>query len=253
MYHLSSRFNRNQLLVLILAAILIVAGGILVLTSASGSNSPSLNKPASGQTLDTDPQIIGSGGAPVTPTATPTTGSQPRPTATIDPTPAGTRTPRSTPVSPTTPIPNQPRGPLLSIPAIGVAANVETKGTDANNVMQNPDDPSNVAWYSFTATPGVVGNAVFAGHVDYVGLGKTVFGDLAKLRQGDEISYTSPDGQTFRYRVTATATAWSNDAANQYVAPTSTEMITLITCTGSFDRSTLSYNQRLIVQATRIP
>lgn len=119
--------------------------------------------------------------------------------------------------------------------------------------MQTPDDPYNVAWYTFTAPPGVSGNAVFAGHVDYASVGKAVFWDLWKLKQGDDITYTAPDGQTFRYRVTRTITAGSNDAANDYVGPTPTEIITLITCIGNFNPATASYDQRLIVQADRIP
>jgi LPXTG-site transpeptidase (sortase) family protein len=150
-----------------------------------------------------------------------------------------------------TPTPVQ--GPLLAIPSIGVAASVETRGTDANNVMQTPTDPHKVAWYNFTATPGVIGNAVFAGHVDYTGVGRTVFWNLSSLKPGDEISFTSASGDTFRYQVTTSITAWADDAANPFVAPTTTEIITLITCTGDFDRATLSYNKRLIVQATRIP
>jgi sortase (surface protein transpeptidase) len=37
----------------------------------------------------------------------------------------------------------------------------------------------------------------------------------------------------------------------EITGPTPYEAITLITCGGSFNRSNLSYNQRLIVRATR--
>ena len=72
-----------------------------------------------------------------------------------------------------------------------------------------------------TATPGERGNLVLAGHRD------TFFRPLKKIREGDEIDVTGPDGVS-RYRVEFT----------QIVAPEATEVLrstggatlTLITC-----------------------
>ncbi len=72
-----------------------------------------------------------------------------------------------------------------------------------------------------TATPGELGNLVLAGHRD------TFFRPLKKIREGDEIDVTGPDGVS-RYRVEFT----------QIVAPEATEVLrstgratlTLITC-----------------------
>lgn len=255
----SRHIRHSRTLVLAVATLLVIVGGVFA--AASGSDAPGSKDVSGGQLIDTDPAVIGSGGLLATPTVGPTSTTRP------EPKPASDRTPtrpllfplplRPTPTAPAaatpSPLPNQTPGPYLSIPILGVSAHVETKSTDANNVMQSPDDPFNVAWYDFTAPPGTVGNAVFAGHVDYVGVGKTVFWNLSTLRKGDEVSYIAPDGNLLRYRVTRTATAASNDAANQYVGPTSAEIITLITCIGNFDRPTLSYDQRFIVQAERIP
>lgn len=246
--------QRHWIPLLAASAVLIVVGGLLIAMGGSESSPPA----AGGVTVpnDTDPQVIGSGGQPPTATTTPSQSVEPRttPTATRTPTRTPSRFPTPTPgVATATPPPNASAGPHLSIPTISVYAHVESRSTDANNVMQSPEDPHNVAWYDFTAPPGTLGNAVFAGHVDYVGLGKTVFGSLAQLKPGDEVQYITLEGVTLRYRVTRTAIAASTDAANQYVGPTTTEMVTLITCIGDFDRPTLSYNQRLVVQAERIP
>jgi len=72
-----------------------------------------------------------------------------------------------------------------------------------------------------TAIPGELGNLVLAGHRD------TFFRPLKKIREGDEIDVTGPDGVS-RYKVEFT----------QIVAPESTEVLrstggstlTLITC-----------------------
>lgn len=243
----SPRIRQYRVLIVALVAIFLIAGGMFAL--ASGSDSPDSDLPRVSQPLDTNPEVIGSGGPP---------SATAEVTATIDsdstrvPTRAATR-PRSTPTRTATASPVSIVGSHLLIPTINVNAAVETKGTDADNVMQTPDDAMNVAWYDFTAPPGTVGNAVFAGHVDHVTVGRAVFWDLWTLKVGDTISFTAQDGQTYSYRVTRTATAGSNDAANQYVGPTNTEIITLITCTGDFNPATRSYDQRLIVQGERVP
>mgnify|MGYP001798816167 CR=1 FL=1 len=41
------------------------------------------------------------------------------------------------------------------------------KGITADNVMEAPNGPKDIAWYSFTTKPGLgTGNAAFSGHVD---------------------------------------------------------------------------------------
>ena len=64
------------------------------------------------------------------------------------------------------------------IPWLGVQAPVEKKGIDSRNQMEAPDRPFDVAWYPFTARPGSGGNAVFAGHKDFAGIGPAVFWKL---------------------------------------------------------------------------
>lgn len=246
----SSRVRRHQVLIVALVAIFLIAGGMFAL--ASGSPSPDPSDPFAAPPSDTDPETIGSGGQPATSTASPTHPAGA--IATRDPTRTPTRAhPYATRSITATATPADIQGSTLTIASIGVSARVETKSTDANNVMQTPDDPRNVAWYSFTSVPGTLGNAVFAGHVDHASIGPAVFWDLWRLKAGDEISFTALDGQTFRYRITRTVTADSNDPANEFVGPSLAEIITLITCIGNFNPATQSYDQRLIVQGARIP
>ncbi len=137
--------------------------------------------------------------------------------------------------------------PRLVIPSIGVDAPVETKSLDADGVMQAPDSPAVVAWYDFSAQPGATGNTVFAGHLDFAGVGPAVFWHLSELAIGDDINVTNRNGKTVHYRVSSVRSYSATGDASGVVAPTSDPTITLITCNGSYDRSKGEYNERIVV------
>jgi len=159
-----------------------------------------------------------------------------------------------TPVAPPTqaPISTAPLERLV-IPSVNIDAPVVVKGLDQNNVMESPDNASDVAWYDFSARPGAGSNAVFSGHVDYVNVGPAVFWRLKELQSGDRIEIRYADGVTLSYGVTAVNTFDAATAPiDRIVAPTPTDSITLITCAGTFDPATRQYDKRLIVKAEKI-
>jgi sortase A len=138
----------------------------------------------------------------------------------------------------------------IIIPAIGVDAPLSRKGIDDNGLMQIPNGPEDVAWYDFTASPGEGSNVVFSGHLDYRGYGPAVFYRLAELSDGDLVEVRTKDGHWHRYAVSASV---SYDAAgapvSDIVGPTSRELVTLITCDGTFNGPPLGYSHRLVVRA----
>jgi LPXTG-site transpeptidase (sortase) family protein len=134
-----------------------------------------------------------------------------------------------------------------------IDAPIVEKGVNEEGVMQAPDNAYDVAWYDFSARPGFGSNAVFAGHVDYIRVGPAVFWNLKDLEQGDLIRVQLADGTEYKYQVTFkqqfdAATAPVNDI----VGPTPKEMVTLITCGGTFNPETHQYDKRLVVRAERI-
>lgn len=146
----------------------------------------------------------------------------------------------------------------LIIPAINVDAAVTTKAVAGNGEMPSPDGPQDVIWYDFSAlpglggSPGVAGNTVFAGHVDYHDYGPAVFWDLRHLKEGDEITVRLRNGTQYRY--TARSNRVIDPAAtpfNEIVASTPQESLTVITCDGDFDPGTQTYDLRRIVWAVR--
>lgn len=117
-------------------------------------------------------------------------------------------------------------------------------------------DPSGawvVAWLNYTDAPGMGGNVVLAGHLDYWDVGPAIFSDLAKLTKGDRVEVTSADGAIYAYTVDWSRTYPLKVDAEQQQAvlgPTTTESLTLITSAGEFDDKRGEYKETLVVRAT---
>lgn len=185
---------------------------------------------------------------PASATSSPTTSPTPRATSTPTQTPTpAPPTATATPVTPSTELAR------LMLPSIGVDAQVEARGLGAGGVMEDPTSPNLVAWYSFSAQPTASGNIVMAGHVDYAGFGPAVFWKLHDLRLGDRIEIEVKDGRRFAYHVVSIETVGADASPDEIVGSSGVELVTLITCTGGFERSSLSYDKRLIVRAEPIP
>jgi sortase A len=143
----------------------------------------------------------------------------------------------------------------IAIPAIDIDSKIVTVGWDIEEQKGKQVAVWQVAEYAVghhvgSANPGSNGNIVLAGHVG--GYGK-VFKDLIKLKAGDQITLYS-NGQQYLYIVSEQiivneeGVSAEQQAKNaQYIQPTNSEVITMITCwppTGK-DR----FTQRVIVQA----
>ena len=173
------------------------------------------------------------------------------PTAAPRATARHTATPTSTPAPSPSPVAAPPV--RLLIPAIGVDAPVSVKGVQPDAVMDVPDGPEDVAWYNFTARPGTGGNAVLSGHLDYRNYGAAVFWRLKELGEGDIVEVRLADGSVLRYQVSLKLSYDARMApVSEIVGPTSREVVTLITCGGTFDSGSRNYSDRLVVRAERI-
>jgi LPXTG-site transpeptidase (sortase) family protein len=141
----------------------------------------------------------------------------------------------------------------LVVPKIGVDAPIVVMGILPDGSMASPSGPTDVAWYTFSSKPGQIGNVVMAGHLDYINYGAAVFYRLRDLRPGDEVRVVLSDGTEVKYTVESVAVYDEETAPiKDIVGRTPNEAITLITCAGSFDRSSLHYNKRLVVRGARV-
>jgi len=159
---------------------------------------------------------------------------------------------------------NEVAGPpptRMSIPRIAVDAPIVAMGLDSRRYPEVPKNGGDVAWYTFSAAPGQGSNAVFSGHVDWYYWGQPgegVFYHLRELQIGDEILLDLEDGSQVRYAVSGNvAVAYDDPNVVDVMAPTSTDVITLITCGGTWQRDYSdpnggNYSHRVIVRAERM-
>lgn len=181
-------------------------------------------------------------------------------TRTFAPTARPTAKPVVTPAPTLTPVPTPPLGDhpyTMSIPKIGVNAAVETYGLDSDQVPEVPTGANAaniVAWYNFSAQPGIGSNAVFAGHVTW--FGQAVFYNLTSLAAGDEIKLTADDGTQLNYKISDVFDVSASDPnAVQVMAGTPTDILTIITCSGDFTNTGDpvfggEYDRRHVVRAS---
>jgi len=137
----------------------------------------------------------------------------------------------------------------VQIPSIGVDSGLEDLGLGAAGELDPPQAWESAGWYRDGTVPGAVGPAVIAGHVDS-GSGPAVFVDLAKLAVGDEVQVTLSTGTVETFRVTGSErTPKATFPTSDVYGSTPTPSLRLITCDGTFDRSTGHYVDNLIVFA----
>ena len=187
----------------------------------------------------------------VSPTATATpaitavpTIATPRVAPTPEPTP--TPTPTAAPVPPPRAVAAVPV--RVRIPKIGVNALISPVGVDATGAMDTPNDAWTVGWYSPGARPANPGNAVLAGHVDYVRVGPAVFYSLRALVPGDRVFVNDAAGQEHEFVVTEIARYTPATAPLERIFGwKETPGLNLITCDGTFDARTHEYDQRVVV------
>jgi LPXTG-site transpeptidase (sortase) family protein len=142
-------------------------------------------------------------------------------------------------------------GSRLVIPSIDVDASIIAVGVDGSGAMGMPSNGWDVGWYDFSALPGQPGNSVMTGHVDYYDVGAAVFWRLRDLGSGDEVEVYLPEGGGVAiYQVTEVESYDAGTAPlDAIIGPTTDDVLTLITCDGSFNPSMREYDHRLVVRA----
>ncbi len=137
----------------------------------------------------------------------------------------------------------------LRIPAIGVQTGLVPLGVEPDGTLQVPSNYAVAGWYTLGPTPGEVGPAVIAGHIDSY-RGPAVFFRLSALRSGDLVRVTEQDALVALFRVYAVgAYPKTSFPTRQVYANTDSPELRLITCGGAFDTGTRSYRDNVVVYA----
>jgi len=190
----------------------------------------------SGQTPATVAQSV-SATSRVAPSPSPVTSStsQPAPSTTSPRVVKAVRLARSLPVR-------------LQIAAIGVDSTLMKLGLRADGSLEVPPDGFPAGWYTGGPTPGELGPAIIAGHIDMKGPG--VFFRLREVRPGDRVTVTRADGSKPVFRVTRVAQFPKDRFPTELVFGNIDHAgLRVITCGGSFNSQTGHYEDNIVVFA----
>jgi sortase (surface protein transpeptidase) len=208
--------------------------------------------PASSDAAASASQIPSSSASPspisTEPAATaPATSGQPS----TEPAPAQ---PAPVPLAPTGAAPAATAPARIELPTLGVEAEVVPVGVDEAGLMEIPQDVDTVGWYRFGPAPGsAAGSSVLSGHVDDYRQGSGVFARIGDLEPGATVRVTDTSGAVREFQVIARE-EWSKGEVplDRLFDRGGESRLVLITCGGSFNSSTLGYDDNIAITATPI-
>jgi LPXTG-site transpeptidase (sortase) family protein len=124
-------------------------------------------------------------------------------------------------------------------------------GLGADGTLEVPKGGFPAGWYTGGPTPGEMGPAVIAGHVDMNGPG--VFYRLHRMKPGDQVTITRADGSKPVFRVTQVEQYLKDSFPTKLVYGNLDHAgLRLITCGGTFNSRTGHYEDDLVVFADLI-
>jgi LPXTG-site transpeptidase (sortase) family protein len=140
----------------------------------------------------------------------------------------------------------------VRVPAIGVDSPLMDLGLQPDGSLEVPAEGFPAGWFTGSPTPGEIGPAVLAGHVDWAG-SPGVFVDLDQLQAGDQVLVDRVDGSTATFVVTRVDQVAKADFPTAEVyGDIGNAGLRLITCGGEFDRSTGDYLDDVVVFADMV-
>ena len=139
----------------------------------------------------------------------------------------------------------------VTIPKIGAESSLMELGVESDGTLQVPpvSKPLQAGWYREGPTPGEIGPAVIAGHVD--GMKRPgIFYRLRELSAGDAIFVARVDGTTATFVVTdKQQISKARFPTERVYGDTEGPELRLITCGGAFDRASHNYLDNIIIFA----
>jgi sortase (surface protein transpeptidase) len=123
-------------------------------------------------------------------------------------------------------------------------------GLENDGSMEVPPGACPVGWYDRSPTPGQIGPAVLAGHVDWAGQHGAFFG-LKELRPGDWIVVDRADGTQVTFEVDRVERHAKDDfPTDEVYGDIDHAGLRLVTCGGAFDEDSGDYLDNVIVFAS---
>ncbi|MFE9495844.1 class F sortase [Streptomyces collinus] len=141
----------------------------------------------------------------------------------------------------------------VDIPELAVQAPVVARGLDREGAVDPPpfDQPGVVGWYGSGTAPGAAGAALMVGHVD-TETRPAVFYKLSTLKPGETVRVVRADGKVAHFTIDDVRVLPRDDFDARVAygprRPGRAEL-RLITCGGTFDRTSRSYTANVVVSA----
>ncbi|HYH74592.1 MAG TPA: class F sortase [Candidatus Saccharimonadales bacterium] len=142
----------------------------------------------------------------------------------------------------------------IQLPSIKVEGHVQHVGIDQHKAVAVPNNVHIAGWFVDSVQPGDTGLSIIDGHVD----GRReagIFKDLASMQKDDTFTVTLGNDSTRTFKVVKVSRVKTADAPSVLFSqePEVARQLNLITCGGTFDRASKSYDERIIVAAALVP
>lgn len=139
----------------------------------------------------------------------------------------------------------------IRIAAIGVDSALMDLGLRADGSLEVPPSGFPAGWYTRGPTPGELGPAIIAGHIDWKGPG--VFYNLHNLKPGDQVVVTRADASKPTFRITRVANYPKDQFPTKLVYGNIDHAgLRLITCGGPFNSQSGHYEDNIVAFADLI-
>jgi hypothetical protein len=137
----------------------------------------------------------------------------------------------------------------LTVPSVHIDTDLLRLGLNSDGTLQVPWRPLLAGWYQGSPTPGELGPAIIAGHVDSWATGPAVFYHLGEVAVGARVAVTRADTSVATFQVTA-VTTYPKTAfpTSQIYGDVNRAELRLITC-ANWNSATQEYDADVVVFA----
>ena len=148
--------------------------------------------------------------------------------------------------------PDQPGLPqLLIIPGVDLEMPIVATKVDEAGLMDLPDRPTRIGWYSYGPRPGAhSGSAVLGGHVDSRKYGIGPLADLYRLSRGDQIIVRTTSGSSHFEVESVRKISKQALPVSEIFARNGSPKLRIVSCGGAYIPRRGGYSDNVVVTAT---
>jgi sortase (surface protein transpeptidase) len=140
---------------------------------------------------------------------------------------------------------------LLIIPRIELEMPIVATKVDKAGLMDLPDRPTRIGWYSYGPRPGGhIGSAVLGGHVDSRKYGIGPLADLDRLSRGDQIIVRTASGSSHFEVESVRRISKQALPVSEIFARNGSPKLRIVSCGGAYIPSRGGYTDNVVVTAT---